>query len=74
MIHYLTGQSYDIVSFSSWIGIHQIINFPVALFIFMAGYFINPGKMDDVPKKRGVHAAALSNLECYLFNQEHYFQ
>lgn len=29
-----------------WIGIRQIINFPVALFIFMAGYFVNPTRVD----------------------------
>ena len=29
-----------------WLGIRQIINFPVALFIFMAGYFVNPSKID----------------------------
>ena len=29
-----------------WLGIRQIINFPVALFIFMAGYFVNPSKVD----------------------------
>ena len=29
-----------------WLGIRQVINFPVALFIFMAGYFVNPFKID----------------------------
>lgn len=29
-----------------WLGIRQIINFPVVLFIFMAGYFVNPSKVD----------------------------
>lgn len=29
-----------------WLGIRQIINFPVALFIFVAGYFVNPSKVD----------------------------
>lgn len=29
-----------------WLGIRQVINFPVALFIFMAGYFVNPSKID----------------------------
>ena len=29
-----------------WLGIRQIVNFPVALFIFMAGYFVNPSKFD----------------------------
>lgn len=29
-----------------WLGIRQLINFPVAVFIFMAGYFVNPQKVD----------------------------
>ncbi len=33
------------VDLYTWIGIRQFINFPVALFIFMAGYFV---KMDKV--------------------------
>ena len=30
----------------TWLGIRQLINFPVALFIFMAGYFVKPWKVD----------------------------
>lgn len=29
-----------------WLGIRQIINFPVAVFIFMAGYFVNLSKVN----------------------------
>lgn len=29
----------------AWLGIRQLINFPVALFIFMAGYFVKPEKV-----------------------------
>lgn len=29
-----------------WLITRQLINFPVATFIFMAGYFVNPTKVD----------------------------
>ena len=29
-----------------WYGIRNIINFPVALFVFMAGYFVKMDKVD----------------------------
>lgn len=44
MIH--CPQGIDGLNQTVWLGIRQIINFPVALFIFMAGYFVNPSKID----------------------------
>lgn len=45
MIHCPTGQAYSSVDYGIWMVFRQIINFPVALFIFMAGYFIKPEKV-----------------------------
>lgn len=39
MIHCPSGQGYSDYSYVSWLGLRQLINFPVALFVFMAGYF-----------------------------------
>lgn len=38
-------QGCESIDLYTWLGIRQFINFPVALFIFMAGYFV---KMDTV--------------------------
>ena len=53
MIHCPQGENG--LNQNTWLGIRQIINFPVALFIFMAGYFVNPLKVDkNWLKIRGV--------------------
>lgn len=44
MIH--CPQGTDGLDQTVWLSIRQIINFPVALFIFMAGYFVNPSKVN----------------------------
>lgn len=37
-----------------WLLIRQVINFPVAIFVFMAGYFVNLEKVDgNYLAKRG---------------------
>lgn len=39
MIHCPTGQGHSVYSYVLWLGLRQVVNFPVALFVFMAGYF-----------------------------------
>ena len=45
MIHCPNGLSYSIAEQNAWLIIRGIINFPVALFVFMAGYFVNTDKV-----------------------------
>ena len=53
-----------------WLALRQFINFPVAIFIFMAGYFIKPEKVnaDYIINRGGAAVVALpaegSNLYC----------
>ena len=50
-IHCPQGTDGDLYT---WLGIRQLIDFPVALFIFMAGYFVKPEKVDITwQKNRG---------------------
>ena len=44
MIHCPTGQGYLLRDYVSWLTLRQIINFPVAIFIFMSGYFVKREK------------------------------
>ena len=44
MIHCPSGQNYTDLDYTAWIVLRQFINFPVAMFIFLAGYFITPEK------------------------------
>lgn len=44
MIHCPTGQEFTPTDTYAWLILRQFINFPVALFIFMAGYFVNVDK------------------------------
>lgn len=46
MIHCPTGVPYGTESFEFkfWLIVRQLINFPVAIFIFLAGYFVDFGK------------------------------
>lgn len=43
MIHCPSGTKFSIgsTSFNTWLLIRQALNFPVAVFFFMAGYFVN---------------------------------
>ena len=53
-----------------WLALRQLINFPVAIFIFMAGYFIKPEKVNaDYIINRGGGAAvvALPAVGCNLY-------
>ena len=51
-----------------WFGIRQIINFPVALFIFVAGYFVNPSKVDKnwLKIRGGATICTIPDMEQYL--------
>ena len=52
MIHCPMGQS--CVDQMTWLAVRQLINFPVAVFIFMAGYFVKPDKVNSTYlKNRG---------------------
>lgn len=44
MIHCPTGQNYSNYEYVGWVVLRQFINFPVAVFIFLAGYFTKPEK------------------------------
>lgn len=44
MIHCPTGQNYTVLDYNGWIILRQFINFPVAMFIFLAGYFMTSEK------------------------------
>lgn len=46
MIHCPNAIGLSTGEFSIWMIIRQLINFPVALFIFMAGYFVNIDKVE----------------------------
>lgn len=47
MIHCPNGLNYSSIEQNCWLIFRQIINFPVALFIFMAGYFVNAEKIGE---------------------------
>lgn len=40
MIHCPSGIEYSVIGRNCWLILRQLINFPVAMFIFMAGYFL----------------------------------
>lgn len=48
MIHCTNGANFSIGStaFNTWLVFRQALKFPVAVFFFMAGYFINIGKCE----------------------------
>lgn len=45
MIHCPSGNNYTAVDSTVWLVLRSMINFPVALFVFMAGYFVNAEKV-----------------------------
>lgn len=45
MIHCPNAIGLSTGEFSVWMVLRQLINFPVALFVFMAGYFVNTDKI-----------------------------
>lgn len=46
MIHCPNAIGLNTGDFSAWLILRQLINFPVALFVFMAGYFVNTDKIE----------------------------
>lgn len=42
-IEYLDGPNAG--NFAYWLSSRQVLNFPVALFLFLAGYFVNPSRL-----------------------------
>lgn len=55
-----------------WLVIRQFINFPVALFIFMAGYFVAPMSvnMKWFVNRGGATPYTIYSLERYLYSKE----
>lgn len=49
LIHCPTEQNYPAASWGSWLTMRQLIDFPVATFVFMAGYFVNSEKVSATP-------------------------
>lgn len=49
MIHCPSGLDYSENSFYCWVILRQIINFPVALFVFMSGYFTYTERVRRTP-------------------------
>lgn len=45
MIHCPIANKYTAVNPTVWLVLRAVINFPVALFVFMAGYFVNTEKV-----------------------------
>ncbi len=72
MIHCPSGQTYTNIDYNAWIVLRQCINFPVAMFVFLAGYFMIPEKTQGDYKiflsKRGGGKATstISGLELHL--------
>lgn len=75
MIHCPSGQNYTELDYNAWIVFRQFINFPVAMFIFLAGYFMTPEKTQGDYKtflcKRGGKATSpIPSLEQCLFTED----
>lgn len=72
MIHCPSGQNYTDLDYTVWVILRQFINFPVAMFIFLAGYFMTPEKTQGDYKtflfKRGggKTTSPIPGLELYL--------
>lgn len=49
LIHCPSGAGYATTSmeFHSWLVFRQVINFPVAVFVFMSGYFTNINRVQN---------------------------
>ena len=74
MIHAPAAVDYELWSgeFTAWLLIRQIINFPVATFIFLSGFFTNPDKCTlnygDYLKKRFVRLLIPYLLYSFLYS------
>lgn len=67
LIHCPNAISYGAAETSAWLVLRQVINFPVAIFFFMSGYFTNIQKCVENPGKyiltRG-GVSPISTLPC----------
>ena len=71
MIHCPSGQNYTGLDYTVWIVLRQFINFPVAMFIFLAGYFMTPEKTQGdyrtfLFKRGGKAISPILGLELHL--------
>ena len=77
LIHCPNGIGYSPVCFYSWFSLRQIINFPVATFVFMAGYFVSRQKVEAKPISymvvRGATPCPLYLMEPAIFRRYMYF-
>lgn len=46
LIHCPSGMGFSNAAFHSWFTLRQMINFPVATFVFMAGFFVSRQKVE----------------------------
>lgn len=74
MIHCPAGESG--VSQTIWLALRQLINFPVAIFVFMAGYFVKAEKATmtwTYLKNRGggTTACAVPSMEYAIHNKKY---
>lgn len=69
MIHCPSGAGYETSSltFHSWLAFRQFINFPVATFVFLSGFFTNMNRVQDnytgyLAKRGGAFISTISPL------------
>lgn len=76
MIHCPTGIAYSYAELNCWFVLIQFINFPVAIFVFMAGYFVNESKVAtgvfSYFLNRGAIDNSLFHMEYRVFNERFY--
>lgn len=66
MIHCPTGQDYTNYDYHAWIILRQFVNFPVAIFVFLAGYFMPQEKIQGDYKGFFVRRGGVRLLIPYL--------
>ena len=73
LIHCSPGIVRSDVSFFTWFTLRQVINFPVATFIFMAGYFVSRRKIEIATTSymagRGATSRSVCRVESALFRR-----
>lgn len=73
LIHCSPGIGRSDVSFFTWFTLRQVINFPVATFIFMAGYFVSRRKIEidatSYMAGRGATSRSVCRVESALFRR-----
>lgn len=73
LIHCSPGIGRSDVSFLTWFTLRQVINFPVATFVFMAGYFVSRRKIEidatSYMAGRGATSSSVCLVEPALFRR-----